>query len=207
DAARCNKRAPTTGCDAINGHNAMHAVLGASEHCVATHPSDMCVALAALDGLIHLRSPGGDRVVPIRDFHRLPGDEPQVDTVLSKGELIVGVELPPPPEACRSSYVKVRERASYAFALVSLAALLSVQRGRVAEVRIALGGVAHKPWRVADAEAALIGQAAERASLERAADLLLAGARPLRDNRFKIELARRVIVHTLTRLAESGEPS
>ncbi|HEY2752746.1 xanthine dehydrogenase family protein subunit M [Phenylobacterium sp.] len=203
EGARCNKRRPGEGCDAIGGFNRTHAILGASQACVAVHPSDMCVALAALDAVVHLEGAGGRRSVKLTDLHRLPGDRPDVETVMEPGELITVVELPPLPFAARSTYRKVRDRASYAFALISVAAALDVEGGLVTDVRLALGGVAHKPWRAWDAEAALRGQPAAEAAFSAAADAALAGARPLRDNGFKIELARRTVVAVLAGLASA----
>jgi xanthine dehydrogenase YagS FAD-binding subunit len=196
----CNKRSPGQGCDAVGGFNRIHAILGASEACVATHPSDMCVALAALDAVVHLRGRGGERTLPFVDLHRLPGDHPEIETMLEPGELITAIELPPPVAGTRSTYRKVRDRASYAFALVSVAAVLEVEGGIVKDVRLALGGVAHKPWRAATAEARLRGGPATPAAFRAAADAELAEARPLRDNGFKIELARRTIGATLAEL-------
>ncbi|CAO3451674.1 FAD binding domain-containing protein [Azospirillum largimobile] len=201
--SRCNKREPGQGCDAIDGFNRMHAILGASQSCVATHPSDMCVALAALDATVHLTGAQGERRLPFADLHRLPGDEPDRDTVLQPGDLITVVELPALPPAARSAYRKVRDRSSYAFALVSVAAALAVENGTVTDVRLALGGVAHKPWRASKAELALRGQPATEAAFQAAAAAELAEATPLRDNAFKIELAQRVIVAVLGELAES----
>jgi xanthine dehydrogenase YagS FAD-binding subunit len=203
DAARCNKRNPRDGCDARGGFNRNHAVLGASESCVATHPSDMCVALAALDAVVTVRGKNGSRDIPLTAFHRLPGDTPQVDTVLEPGELITAVTLPPNGIAPRSSYRKVRDRASYAFALVSVAAGLEMEGGMIRDVRIALGGVAHKPWRAERAEATLRGGPATEAAFRQAAEAELAAAQPLRDNAFKIELAKRVIADTLGKLAKA----
>jgi xanthine dehydrogenase YagS FAD-binding subunit len=203
DAARCNKRVPREGCDARDGFNRNHAVLGTSESCVATHPSDMCVALAALDAVVTVRGKNGSRDIPLTAFHRLPGDTPQVDTALEPGELITAVTLPPNGIAPRSSYRKVRDRASYAFALVSLAAGLEIEGGMIRDVRIALGGVAHKPWRAERAEAALRGGPATEAAFRQAAEAELAAAQPLRDNAFKIELAKRVIADTLVKLAKA----
>lgn len=199
--SNCNKRNPGQGCDAIEGFNRIHAIFGASPSCVATHPSDMCVALAALDARVHLRSPGGDRVLPLTDLHRLPEGAPERETVLEPGELITAVELPPLPLATRSTYRKVRDRASYAFALVSVAAAIEVDNGTVKDVRLALGGVAHKPWRAFAAETALRGHPATRDAFRAAAEAELATAVPLRDNAFKIELAKRTIVATLEGLA------
>ena len=203
-AARCNKRTPGAGCDAMGGLNRGHAVLGASAACVATHPSDMCVALAALDAVVMLDGPAGSRSVRLVDFHRLPGDTPDVETDLRPGELITAVVLPPTAFAARSAYRKVRDRASYAFALVSVAAALDVVDGVVREARLALGGVAAKPWRAAAAEAALAGAPATEASFREAARAELAAAVALRDNGFKITLAERVIVATLQDLANRG---
>jgi xanthine dehydrogenase YagS FAD-binding subunit len=206
DAARCNKRTPGAGCDAVDGFNRIHAILGASSACVATHPSDMAVALAALEAVVTVEGQsGGVRDVPLVDFHRLPGDTPHVDTVLHTGELITAVTLPPEGFAGRSTYRKVRDRASYAFALISVAAALDVEEGAVKEVRIALGGVAHKPWRATTAEAALRGGPATQAAFHAAAEAELAAAHGLRDNGFKIELARRVIADTLLKLAAPQE--
>jgi len=204
DAARCNKRAPGTGCDAIDGFNRMHAILGASDACVATHPSDMAVALAALDAVVSVEGRNGAREIPLVDFHVLPGDTPQIETVLKDGELITAVTLPPRP-AGRSRYQKVRDRASFAFALVSVAAVLEVQGGVVRDVRLALGGVAHKPWRAKAAEAMLKGGPTTEAAFLAAAQAELASARGLRDNAFKIELAQRVIVDTLAKLTAAQE--
>jgi xanthine dehydrogenase YagS FAD-binding subunit len=198
--APCNKRAPGSGCSARAGEHANHAILGWSERCVATHPSDMAVALTAFDALVHLVGRDGGRECPVEGLHRLPGDEPQRDTVLERGELIVAVELPPLAAAERSAYRKVRERASFEFALVSVAAGLELEDGCVRQVRIALGGVAHKPWRAHAAEAALHGVPATAASFRAAADAELEQARPLRDNAWKIELARNAIVRTLVEL-------
>ena len=201
DAARCNKRVPGAGCDAIDGFNRMHAILGASAACVATHPSDMCVALVALDAVVHTEGPGGTRSMPLVDLHRLPGGRPDVETELMPHELITAVELPSLPFAGRSTYRKVRDRASYAFALVSVAAALDVVDGKVRDVRLALGGVAPKPWRAWKAEGALRGQPATEASFRAAAAAELADATALRHNGFKIELARRTICAVLAELA------
>ena len=201
DAARCNKREPGSGCDAQDGFNRMHAILGASPACVATHPSDMCVALAALDATVHLEGAGGARTLPFEALHRLPGDTPDRETALRPGELITAVELPPLPMARHSTYRKVRDRSSYAFALVSVAAALEVGDGTIRDVRLALGGVAHKPWRAHAAEATLRGGRPSEALFRRAAEAELAAARPLRDNGFKVELARRTIVAVLSQLA------
>jgi xanthine dehydrogenase YagS FAD-binding subunit len=198
----CNKREPGSGCSATEGHNKNHAILGASEHCVATHPSDMAVAMAALDAFVLVRGHDGERRIPIEELHRLPGDEPQRDTTLEHGELITAVDLPPLPFASNSKYRKVRERPSYAFALVSVAAALDVEDGVVRDVRVALGGVAHKPWRATRAEEALRGEPADEANFRAAADIELEDAEPLRENAFKVPLARNVITRTLLELSE-----
>jgi xanthine dehydrogenase YagS FAD-binding subunit len=200
-AARCNKREPGQGCDAIDGFNRMHAILGASPNCIAVHPSDMSVALAALDAVVHLEGASGRRTVPLTDLHRLPGDRPDLETVLEPGELITAVELPALPIATRSTYRKVRDRASYAFAVISVAAALEMEDGRVMDVRLALGGVAQKPWRAWGAEVALRGRLASETAFAAAADAALADARPLKDNGFKIELAKRTLVGVLGELA------
>jgi xanthine dehydrogenase YagS FAD-binding subunit len=201
DGSRCNKRAPGAGCDAIEGFNRNHAILGASVMCVATHPSDMCVALAALDATVHLRGGGGTRMLPFTELHRLPGDHPEIDSVLEPGELITAVELAPLSFAKNSTYRKVRDRASYAFALVSVAAALQLDGDRIEDVRIALGGVAHKPWRAWKAEAALRNGPATEQAFHAAAITELADAKPLRDNSFKVELATRTLVAVLGELA------
>ena len=202
DAARCNKRQRGTGCDAVEGFNRIHAVLGASPACVATHPSDMCVAVAALDAIVHLDGPDGSRTVPLTAFHQLPGETPDIETELRHHELITALELPSLPFGARSTYRKVRDRSSYAFALVSVAAALDLaDDGTVRDVRIALGGVAHKPWRAFKAEAALKDRVATAASFHAAAEAELASAAPLRDNAFKPALAIRTIVSTLGELA------
>ena len=201
DGSRCNKRAPGSGCDAIDGFNRGHAILGASVACVATHPSDLCVALAALDAVVHLRGAGGVRTLPFAELHRLPGDHPEIDTVLQPGELITAVELPALPSAARSTYRKVRDRSSYAFALVSVAAVLDIEDGRIADIRLALGGVAHKPWRATRAEALLRGRPASAQAFRDAAIAELADAKPLSDNGFKVPLATRTIVAVLGELA------
>ena len=195
--AACNKRMPGSGCAARAGHHRIHAVLGASNACVATNPSDMSVALAALRADVVVQGSAGERCLPIADFHRLPGDTPERDTNLAPGELIVAVDLPPSPFAARSHYLKVRDRASYAFALVSVAAALDIRDGVVRDAGLALGGVAHRPWRVAEAENALVGRPLDDASIRVASDRLLAGAAPLKENAFKVELARRSISRAL----------
>jgi xanthine dehydrogenase YagS FAD-binding subunit len=199
--SRCNKRVPGQGCDAIEGFNREHAILGTSPACVATHPSDMCVALAALDAVVHTRSADGGRTVPLTELHRLPGDHPEIETILQPGELVTAVELPALPLAGRSTYRKVRDRASYAFALVSVAAALDTRGGAVRDVRLALGGVATKPWRAWRAEEALRGRPASADSFRAAAEAELADARPLADNGFKVELAKRTIAAVLGELA------
>ena len=201
----CNKREPGSGCPAREGYHRELAILGASEACIATHPSDMAVAMVALDAVVRVLVPNGERTVPLVDFYRLPGDEPQRDTVLEHGALITAVDLPPLPGAARSHYRKVRDRASYAFALVSVAAALDVADGDVRDVRLALGGVAHKPWRAWRAEAALRGAPASQEAFRRAAEAELADAQPLPGNAFKVPLARNLIVRTLLDLLETAE--
>jgi xanthine dehydrogenase YagS FAD-binding subunit len=202
----CNKRAPGSGCPAREGYHRELAILGASEACIATHPSDMAVALAALDAVVRALGPNGERSVPLTEIHRLPGDQPQRDTMLEPGELITAVDLPPSLFAARSRYRKVRDRASYAFALVSVAAALDLAGdGTVRDVRLALGGVAHKPWRAWKAEAALRGALATEETFRRAAEAELADAQPLAGNAFKVPLARNTIVRTLLDLLETGE--
>jgi xanthine dehydrogenase YagS FAD-binding subunit len=200
----CNKRQPGSGCSALEGYHRELAILGWSDACVATHPSDMAVALAALEAVVRAQGPGGERTIPLTDLHRLPGDHPERDTVLERGELITAVDLPPLPMAARSRYRKVRDRASYAFALVSVAAALQVADGVVGDVRLALGGVAHKPWRTTTAEQALRGAPATQDSFRAAAEAELAGARTLPGNAFKVPLARNVIVSTLLELMEAS---
>lgn len=200
-AAACNKRQPGAGCDALDGFNRNHAILGASETCVATHPSDMCVALAALDAVIHVTGPGGDRVIPLAEFYLLPGDRPDLETTLRPGELITGIEVPPLAFARHSRYRKVRDRASYAFALVSVAAAVEVENGTVTQVRLALGGVAPRPWRALAAERVLQGAPATRETFLRAAEAELAPARGLHHNAFKIELAKRTITSVLSEMS------
>jgi xanthine dehydrogenase YagS FAD-binding subunit len=206
--ARCNKRDPGSGCDAIDGHNRIHAILGASPQCIATHPSDMAVALAALDAVIHLQGPDGARQVPAIDFHRLPEDRPELDTVIRPGELITAVELPPMPFARHSHYLKVRDRASYAFALVSVAVAVDLDGGNLRDVRIALGGVAHKPWRAGNAEQILRGQAPTAELLARAGAAAVEGAQPQSENAFKVELAQRAVVRALQTVIQKagGQP-
>lgn len=197
----CNKRVPGSGCGAREGYKRTHAILGASPSCIAVNPSDMNVALAALDAVVMIGNRRGDRIVPVREFHRLPGSTPQVDTVLLPGEMITAVDLPASPFSLHSYYLKVRDRASYAFALVSVAAALDLENGIVRKARLALGGVAHKPWRLEKAEAVLIGQALSEESCRTAAALLTEGAVAFKDNKFKVELVQRAIVRAL-RVAE-----
>ncbi|MFM0339361.1 FAD binding domain-containing protein [Paraburkholderia fungorum] len=203
DAAftQCNKRAPGSGCAALEGHNRMHAILGASSQCIAVNPSDMSVALAALDAVVRVNGPAGERTIPIADFHRLPGDRPDVDNTLQAGELITAVDLPPPLFNANAHYLKVRDRASYAFALVSVAAALQMDGERVQVARIALGGVAHKPWRASVAEQILNGQPLTQTALHNAAAAALRDARPQHDNRFKVQLAQRAIVRAVNQAA------
>ena len=201
-AARCNRREPGAGCDAIDGFNRYHAILGASPACIATHPSDMCVALAALDARVRIEGPEGRRTLALAELHRLPGEMPQLESELRPHELITAVEVPALPAGARSTYRKVRDRASYAFALVSVAAVLvPAGNGRPSEARVALGGIAPKPWRARRAEAVLNGAAATRATFAAAAEAELAEAAGLRDNAFKIELAKRTLVAVLDELA------
>jgi xanthine dehydrogenase YagS FAD-binding subunit len=194
----CNKRQPGAGCSALDGCNRGHAVLGTSEKCIATHPSDMCVALAALDAVVLVLGPRGERKIPFGDFHVPYGDDPARETVLEHGELITALELPDTPFFRRSHYLKVRDRASFEFALASVAAALEVQDGKITAARVALGGVATKPWRSAEAEKALVGAKPGEATYARAAQAALAGARPQKFNAFKIELARRAVARALT---------
>ena len=204
-ATPCNKRAPGSGCSAINGVNRQHAILGASEACIATHPSDMCVALAALGATVHVLGPSGERTIAFTDFHRLPGDTPQRDTNLQPAEIITAIELPAEGFAANYTYLKLRDRASYAFALVSVAAALKREGSTISEARLALGGVAHRPWRDTSVEAMLRGKEATEASFAQAADLLLRDAKGYAHNAFKIELARKAIIRALTQ-ATRGTP-
>jgi len=196
--SQCNKRAPGSGCAALDGYNRMHAVLGTSEQCIATHPSDMCVALAALDAVVHVRGAAARRAIRFADLHALPGKTPHIEHALAPDELITHVEVPASAFAARSHYVKVRDRSEFAFALASAAVAVALKGKTITEARIALGGVATKPWRALEAEAALVGKPAAPAAFQRAADLALAGAKPRAHNAFKIELARRVVVRALT---------
>jgi xanthine dehydrogenase YagS FAD-binding subunit len=201
----CNKRTPGSGCSAIGGYVRYHAILGASEHCVATHPSDMAVAMAALDASIIYVAEDGEHCLSLNDFHRLPGDQPDRDTNLPRGALITAVEIPPPPNGARSTYRKVRDRASYAFALVSVAAELVIDDGTVSSARIALGGVAHKPWRATHVEEALRGQPATEDTFARAAAAELRHAKPLDGNEFKVDLTQRAIVAALNSLMDGHQ--
>jgi xanthine dehydrogenase YagS FAD-binding subunit len=193
----CNKREPGSGCPAIGGHNRMLAILGASDKCIATNPSDMCVAMAALDATVHVQGSKGLREIPIADFHLLPGDAPEKETVLEPGDLITHVTLPPPSPGARSTYLKLRDRASYEFALASAAIVITVEKGKITRARLAMGGVGTKPWRSTDAEKSLVGQAPTEKSFRAAAEIALAGAKPQSENGFKVELAKRCVVHAL----------
>ena len=201
----CNKREPGSGCPARTGRNRILAILGTSEQCIATHPSDMCVALAALEAKVHVTGPSGDRIIGFDDFHRLPGDAPDKDNTLQHGELIIAIELPPSDYGAHHTYLKIRDRLSYAFALVSAAAAMTIENGRMTKVRLALGGVAAKPWRDRDAERELEGRTPEVAAFKAAADHILRHAQGYGDNDFKIGLARRVIVRALSQAA-AGTP-
>ncbi len=193
----CNKRTPGTGCAAMDGYNRTEAILGTSDKCIATHPSDMCVAMAALEAVIHVEGPRGKRSIAFADFHKLPGDTPQIETALEPGELITYVDLPKPIEGSRSVYLKLRDRASYEFALASAAVVAKVEGGHIRTIRVAMGGVGTKPWRSHEAEAALMGKPADAATFRRAAEAALAGAKPRSDNAFKVELAKRCLVRSL----------
>ena len=196
-AMPCNKRAPGTGCPAITGSNRTLAILGTSEHCIATNPSDMCVAMAALEATIHVQGPNGARVIPFGDFHLLPGSTPHRETVLEPGDLVTHVTLPPPVAGSWHVYLKLRDRASYEFALASAAVVLTVAGGTVTRARIALGGVGTKPWRSPEAEAALVAQPVNQANFRKAAEAALRDAKPQSENTFKIELAKRCLTHAL----------
>ncbi|MDB5923780.1 MAG: Periplasmic aromatic aldehyde oxidoreductase, binding subunit YagS [Betaproteobacteria bacterium] len=204
----CNKREPGSGCPAISGLNRLHAVLGASEHCIAVHPSDMCVALAALQAIVRVQGPQGERAIPYAEFQRLPGDTPQIDNNLGREEIITAIDLPAQGYPDHYAYLKVRDRTSYAFALVSVAAALEMDGDTIRDARIALGGVAHKPWRDNDAEALLIGQAATDQNFRCVADAYMRGARGYAHNTFKIELAKLAIVRALVqavRMERNGD--
>jgi xanthine dehydrogenase YagS FAD-binding subunit len=202
-AMPCNKREPGSGCPAITGHNRTLAIFGASEHCIATNPSDMCVAMAALEATIHIQSPKGTRAVAFGDFHVLPGKTPQRETVLEPGDLITHVTLPPPVNGSKHLYLKLRDRASYEFALASTAVVLTMDSGKITRARIALGGVGTKPWRSPEAEAALTGKPANDATFRQAAEAALRGAKAQSENGFKIELAKRCVMHALRTAAAS----
>lgn len=206
-ATPCNKRNPGSGCSAIDGLNRMHAILGTSEACIAAHPSDMCVALAALDARILVTGPSGERTIPFADFHRLPGDTPEVDTNLEGNEMVTAVELPAQGFPRNYTYLKIRDRLSYAFALVSVAAALDLEGDTIKEARLALGGVAHKPWRDTTAEAALVGQPIGEPTFSRAADLLLREAKGFSHNAFKIDLAHKAVIRGLTQAAQATPQS
>ena len=199
-ATACNKRAPGNGCAALEGENRMHAVLGGSERCICVHPSDFAVALLTTDALVRTRGPRGERAIPIADFHTLPGDTPQIETTLQHGELITSVDLPASPLAASSRYTKIRDRWSYEFALVSVAAALAVEGGTIREARLGLGGVAPVPWRARQAERSLIGSAPTPDAFERAATLALAGAIGHGHNDYKIRLAQRAVARTLAKV-------
>ena len=199
----CNKREPGTGCPAITGHNRTLAILGSSEHCIATNPSDMCIALAALEATVQIQGTKGTRTIAFGDFHLLPGSTPHRETVLEPGDLITHITLPPPTTGSKHLYLKLRDRASYEFALASAAVVLTISSGNITRARIALGGVGTKPWRSPEAEAALTGKPANDATFRRAAEAALQGAKPQSENRFKIELAKRCLTHALRTAAAS----
>ena len=205
DAMPCNKRDPGTGCQAIGGVNRIHAIFGTSDKCIATHPSDMCVALAALNATVRVTGPAGERIIPFGEFHRLPGDEPQRDTTLAADEIVLSVDLPDEDFGAHHTYLKLRDRLSYAFALVSVAAVMKRDGDTITEARFALGGVAHKPWRNAEAESSLKGKPATRETFEAAADIVIRQAQPQSENGFKVELARRAIIRGLSQAA-AGTP-
>ncbi|BAY22717.1 molybdopterin dehydrogenase FAD-binding protein [Calothrix sp. NIES-2100] len=198
----CNKRLPGSGCPAIEGYNRIHAILGGSDRCIATHPSDMAVAMVALDAVVQTQGPNGTRSIPLVDFHLLPGNTPERETVLQHGELIVAVDLPTSPFAKRSHYLKVRDRASYAFAMASVAAALDIQNGIIRGARLAMGGVGTKPWRAYEAEKLLVNQPANSATFQAAANAAVTGAKPQKYNEFKVELAKRTIIRALTTVGE-----
>jgi len=202
-AMPCNKREPGTGCPAITGHNRTLAILGTSEHCIATNPSDMCIALAALEATVQIQGTKGTRTIAFGDFHLLPGSTPHRETVLEPGDLITHITLPPPTSGSKHLYLKLRDRASYEFALASAAVVLTISSGTISRARIALGGVGTKPWRSTEAEAALIGKTANDATFRQAAEAALQGAKPQSENRFKIELAKRCLTHALRTAAAS----
>src|ERR1700757_2062107 len=193
----CNKRTPGTGCAALEGFNRPHAVLGTSDHCIATHPSDMCVAMAALEAVIHVEGPKGKRTIAFADFHKLPGDTPNIENALEPGELVIYVDLPKPVEGAHSVYLKLRDRASYEFALSSAAIVARVEGGHIRYIRVAMGGVGTKPWRSHEAETALMGKPVNAATFKAAAEAALAKAKPHKDNAFKVELAKRCLARSL----------
>ena len=205
-ATPCNKRAPGAGCSAIDGYNRMHAVLGTSDQCIAVHPSDMCVALAALDATVRVTGTNGERIIPFAEFHRLPGDTPELDSNLRPDEIITAIDLPAEGFAAHYAYLKIRDRKSYAFALVSVAAALKISHDTITEARLALGGVAHKPWRDCEAESSLRGQAVSETNFRKVAEAVLREAKGFGHNNFKIELARRAIVRALKHAAQMGSP-
>lgn len=194
----CNKRVPGTGCAALEGFHRTHAILGTSDHCIATHPSDMCVAMAALEAVVHVEGAQGKRAIAFTDFHKLPDDTPHIENALALGELITHVDLPKPVDGARSVYLKLRDRASYEFALASAAVVVKVEGGRIAHVRVAFGGVGTKPWRSHEAESVLAGQTPDAAIFRAAAKAALAQAKPRTDNAFKVELAKRCLIRALT---------
>jgi len=200
-ATPCNKREPGSGCSAIGGYNRILGILGTSEHCIATHPSDMCVALAALGATVNITGKNGEQTIAFADFHRLPGDRPEIDNTLQAGDIVTSIDLPNEDFTTHYKYLKIRDRASYAFALVSVAAALKIESGKILEARLALGGVAHKPWRSNEAEEILAGSTAGKEAFEKAADAILTGAKGYGENTFKIELAKRAIVRALTEAA------
>ncbi|MDT0645514.1 xanthine dehydrogenase family protein subunit M [Zunongwangia sp. F260] len=204
-ATPCNKREPGTGCSAINGYNRWHAIFGASEECIATHPSDMCVALAALEAKVQVTGPDGDRIIPFEDFHRLPGNTPEKDSNLYENEMITAIDLPPKGFSENFTYIKNRDRASYSFALVSVAVGLDIKEGKIMEARIVLGGVAHKPWRNKEAEALLENMKSTKKNFENVADAIVSEAKAYEYNQFKIELARRSIIRALMQAAKTEE--
>jgi xanthine dehydrogenase YagS FAD-binding subunit len=202
-ALPCNKREPGTGCPAITGSNRMLAILGTSDHCIANNPSDMCVAMSALEAVIYVQGPRGARAISIGDFHLLPGDKPHCETVLEPGDLITHVTLPPPQAGSRQVYLKLRDRASYEFALASCAVVMSLADRNIGYLRVALGGVGSKPWRSPEAEAVLSGRPASAANFRQAAEAALRDAKPRSENKFKIELAKRCLVHALQMAANA----
>ena len=200
----CNKREPGTGCSAMDGYNRIHAILGTSEHCIATHPSDMAVAMMALEAVVHISGPKGQRTVPLNDFYKVPGNTPHIENVLGAGELIIHVTIPKLPDGTRSYYLKRRDRASYEFALASAAVVANVQGGMFQHIRIALGGVGTRPWRSPEAEGVLQGKAANDANFRAAAEAALRGAKPMHDNAFKVELAKRTLIRGLQTVTQAA---